>query len=764
MMKINLTQMKKLLGMLLLALLSFNLAAQTTVVTDDESYVGNNSAMLDVYSKTKGLLAPRMTTAERNAITTPANGLLVYDETENQYYVYSNSSWNTLDAPSIWQMNGDSIYVTGSGKKYGVGTASPLAKLTVQGDASTPADEALFEVKNSAGDVIFAVYENEVKVNFKEGVKGNKGGFAVGGLSGGKADPTEYLRVTPDSVRVYIKEGAKGVKGGFAVGGLSGGKAGNERYLTVERDSTRININEAVKGVKGGFAVGGLSGGKGGNNFVDLTPENYFIGQGAGASITTGLYNSFMGYEAGFLNKDGMQNIFIGYQAGYKNKFGNWNTFLGFEAGLSNSGSDNTFIGYKAGRNHQYKGGNVHLGSKAGENATNGEQNIFIGESSGSYTTNGSQNVFMGFKSGFNNSGYTSLSLPEDSARGSFNVYIGHETGHESRQANRNVFIGYKAGRLTYNNGSSLNNGSQNVFVGNEAGHNNTTGYSNVFIGNKAGYHATRWESVFIGNEAGYNTTTPVRNVFIGNEAGHENVVGQYNTYIGDRAGRNGTGYYNTIIGGLAARENDFGNSNVIIGYVAGSDIVSSRNILIGQGAGYNNTAADGNNVFIGYQAGSLLSSESYRLVIGMPDSRHLIYGEFDTDRVAINGSNTGGKTFYVNGTAGGSSGWGTKADVNSKSSIESIEGALDKVKKLQGVSFIWEDNKELGRQLGLNGQDVKQVLPEVVGNEDSGFAIEYGSLTPVLIEAIKEQQKQIDELRKANKELNEKVSKLLNN
>ncbi|PLX14681.1 MAG: hypothetical protein C0599_18450, partial [Salinivirgaceae bacterium] len=183
-----------------------NLWSQNTVVTDDDSYSGNNSAMLDVYSKTKGLLVPRMTTAEREAIVSPANGLLVYDETEKQFYVCTNSMWSPLDAPSIWQTDNDSIYVTGIGKRYGVGTASPIAKLTVQGDATIAPDEPLFEVKNSSGDVIFAVYENEVKVNFKESIKGVKGGFAVGGLSGTKADPVEYMRVTPDSVRIYIDD------------------------------------------------------------------------------------------------------------------------------------------------------------------------------------------------------------------------------------------------------------------------------------------------------------------------------------------------------------------------------------------------------------------------------------------------------------------------------------------------------------------------------------------------------------------------------
>jgi Cu/Ag efflux pump CusA len=61
-------------------------------------------------------------------------------------------------------------------------------------------------------------------------------------------------------------------------------------------------------------------------------------------------------------------------------------------------------------------------------------------------------------------------------------------------------------------------------------------------------------------------------------------------------------------------------------------------------------------------------------------------------------------------------------------------------------------------RQLGLNGQDVKEVIPEVVGDEESGYAIQYGALTPVLIEAIKEQQKQIEELKElVNKLLNQK-------
>ncbi|PLX16959.1 MAG: hypothetical protein C0599_14430, partial [Salinivirgaceae bacterium] len=209
-----------LLMLFVFALSGNSLIAQNTIITDDDGQNAHNSAMLDVYSTSKGFLAPRMTSAQRGAIASPAEGLLVYDTDDNAFYMYSSTGWTYLDKPLIWQTNNDSIYVTGSGKRYGVGTASPFAKLTVQGDATIAPDEPLFEVKNAAGDVIFAVYENEVKVNFKETAKGVKGGFAVGGLSGSKGNPTEYMRITPDSVRIYINDtaSAKGVKGGFAVG------------------------------------------------------------------------------------------------------------------------------------------------------------------------------------------------------------------------------------------------------------------------------------------------------------------------------------------------------------------------------------------------------------------------------------------------------------------------------------------------------------------------------------------------------------------
>jgi hypothetical protein len=56
----------------------------------------NASAMLDVTSTTKGFLPPRMTTTQKNAIASPAAGLVVYDSTTNKLQCYNGSTWNDL--------------------------------------------------------------------------------------------------------------------------------------------------------------------------------------------------------------------------------------------------------------------------------------------------------------------------------------------------------------------------------------------------------------------------------------------------------------------------------------------------------------------------------------------------------------------------------------------------------------------------------------------------------------------------------------------
>lgn len=127
-------------------------------------------------------------------------------------------------------------------------------------------EEPIFLVRNTNGQIVFAVYESGTRVYIADAgtAKATKGGFAVGGLSDQtKVDGPNYLTIYPDSVQFNIVQtpAAKGTKGGFAVGGLSDQtKEILPNFFTLRTDSVRFQLTDnVVKGTKGGFAVGGLS-------------------------------------------------------------------------------------------------------------------------------------------------------------------------------------------------------------------------------------------------------------------------------------------------------------------------------------------------------------------------------------------------------------------------------------------------------------------------------------------------------------------------
>ena len=82
-----------------------------------------------------------------------------------------------------------------------------------------------------------------------------------------------------------------------------------------------------------------------------------------------------------------------------------------------------------------------------------------------------------------------------------------------------------------------------------------------------------------------------------------------------------------------------------------------------------------------------------------------------------------------------------------SKTNIRKVQDALDKVADLRGVTFDWKDS---GRHdIGLIAEEVGKVVPEVVTYEDNGIdakSLDYAHLVALIIEAIKEQQRMIDD------------------
>jgi hypothetical protein len=92
------------------------------------------------------------------------------------------------------------------------------------------------------------------------------------------------------------------------------------------------------------------------------------------------------------------------------------------------------------------------------------------------------------------------------------------------------------------------------------------------------------------------------------------------------------------------------------------------------------------------------------------------------------------------------------------KNNIETLNGALDKVERLRGVTFDWTETGK--HDVGLIAEEVAEVVPEVVAYERNGpdaRGVDYAQLTAVLVEAIKEQRAEIEQLRARLEQLSAK-------
>jgi hypothetical protein len=89
-------------------------------------------------------------------------------------------------------------------------------------------------------------------------------------------------------------------------------------------------------------------------------------------------------------------------------------------------------------------------------------------------------------------------------------------------------------------------------------------------------------------------------------------------------------------------------------------------------------------------------------------------------------------------------------SDISLKEDIQIIPNALNKLKTLRGVTFTRNDIEDkVKRHTGIIAQEVEAILPEAVLTDEKGIkSVAYGNMVGLLIEAIKEQQKQIDELK----------------
>lgn len=171
--------------------------------------------------------------------------------------------------------------------------------------------------------------------------------------------------------------------------------------------------------------------------------------------------------------------------------------------------------------------------------------------------------------------------------------------------------------------------------------------------------------------------------------------------------------------------------------------------------AGISNSAISANYGIKGRALGNVIGSTNYGVYGEAKDATTNWAGYFGAGNVYITNQIQAPNLNSADGTSLviDASGWITKysSDSRLKENIAPLSNSLEKVLKLQGVSFTWRSDVGHTKDIGFIAQDVQKVLPDlVIQDKNNGLlSVKYQNMVAVLAEAIKEQQQQIEELKK---------------
>jgi len=364
---------------------------------------------------------------------------------------------------------------------------------------------------------------------------------------------------------------------------------------------------------------------------------------------------------------------------------------------------------------------NMFVGAGSGNGNTTANNNSFFGSLAGFATTTGPRNSFFGSGAGFFNT------------TGSGNSFFGHEAGRSNTSGGNNSFFGIRAGLA--------NTGSDNSFFGRDAGAANSVGINNSFFGSRAGDSNTEGHSnAFFGHFSGRANTTAALNAFFGKNAGESNTTGSLNTFVGASAGNsNTTASGNSFFGEVAGNANSTGENNSFFGRASGfHNSTGSNNTMIGAGA---NVGAI-NLTFATAIGADTLVSTSNTVVLGR-----------DLDIVRVPGfirvvqlGSAGSISLCHNGNFTIST---CSSSLRYKTNVNHFGHGLNLINQLKPITFDWKDGGM--HDLGLGAEDVAAIEPLLVTYNTKGDVegVKYDRIGVVLINAVKEQQVQIERQRK---------------
>ncbi len=534
--------------------------------------------------------------------------------------------------------------------------------------------------------------------------------------------------------------------------------------------------------------------------------DNAFFGGSAGLNNIAGSENSLFGGFAGRGNVDGTSNSALGFSSRFASPSLTNSTVIGSRAQVSTSNS--IVLGSINGVNGATADTNVGIGTTAptqrlhvvgnglinGDLTVTGTLNANLPTNSVSYVHNtnvqqpasnfnisgsGSANILNAglqyniggqrILSGTGNNIFAGFSSGQANTTGTFNAFFGGSSGEDNTAGFNNSFFGTLAGRAN-------TTGTNNSFFGRSNGQSNTTGQFNSFFGTGSGSNNTIGDAnSFFGESSGNGNTTGGGNAFFGFTSGRLNTTGNFNSFFGISAGdSNITGTNNTNVG----RNSDLGSGDLTFATAIGANslvttsntiklgrtldqVIAPNALLVGNvtsGRGQLNLYANTGNANLYMQGAS--STVGINMGVGTGAGNPFFFishynGTTYTDRLVI--TSNGEVRINTLGSAGATAlcrnGLNEIATCSSsmryKSNVLNYEQSRGVLDRLRPVSFTWNGSNLA--DLGLVAEEVAEIEPLLVTYNDKGEVegVKYDRIGVVLVNVVKEQQKQIEELRK---------------
>lgn len=747
------------------------------------------SAKLDIQSSNSGLLIPRLTETQKNNISSPANGLLIYQtDGVSGFYYYDGSIWKTFSGASTYNA-GAGLTLTGStfsvndlaGEVIGAPNATVIGNNTINSakivdgtiastdlanDLSLPGSASMTipsgttaQRPSSPADGMmrynttsnkFEMYQNGTWVNMDAGDDlGNH--TATTTLNMGN----NYISKVQVNSAAYRTDNATFLNSAYtsnqAAIHLFNGSDGSAPYIAFHRGG--VYASNFGLDIDNQFAFGGWSAG---NGYTGVKTGNLTVN---GNSRITGL----AGAGTRLVRTDASGNL-VSMAAGTTAQFlrgdGIWAAVPSSADNLGNhTATTNLNMNTRA---VTFSTGNIQPrtaahGSLRIDGANAGYAGIHFGSVDRTLmmapTVQGVYIPSSGTWQWYWNNGVLTVGTVPLARVSGTNYNIGNIWLRENGD-NANLRLYGNTRQMVFRTDGEADNGALGAYAF-------AWTYGGVAAANRRmllDHDGRLWTSAYGWLDAAFAPTSGSGN-YIQNGTAAQSA----NAHITGYWRNSGTtGLYNQQFGTYFRTLNaNYWEVRSNVGIQLATNSGAARG-FIRHDATYLRLANSANRlVFVGgnnglsYMYSATTTGTSWRL-------------ECNTTGARVNGN------LVVLGTMN-SNGYKETSDKRWKKNITKLENPLAKVMQIEGVNYYFKSKDELlatgedttykftdTKQIGFIAQDLEQILPEVVSTDNKGYkTVEYSKVVALLVEAVKEQQKQIEDLKQENASLKVQADKV---